>query len=164
MEAITRSDLTALASLVIAAVALWRSLVAPARALRTSVLRDVTELRVEIEALEKKIPLGVQSRQRVLNAAGGLGGNFEIFKNEATADSAEVETLKGQLVEIETVRRSSKYDQIEEKATVATAVRTRVRQLTEKYSAAMAADDALREFLRNAVTQRALQQTGGGKP
>src|SRR5580704_5565850 len=102
MEALTRSDWTALGSLVIAGVALWRSLVAPIRSLQTSIFREAAEVRIEINSLEPKITLGVQSRQRVLAATGGgLGGNYQIFKNEADADSTEVTTLKGRLAEIE---------------------------------------------------------------
>jgi hypothetical protein len=164
MEELTRSDWTAIGSLVIAGIALWRALVAPVRSLQTSVFREAAELRVEINALEPKIALGVQSRQRVLAATGsGLGGNYQIFKNEADADFAEVTTLKGRLAEIERRDHCLTYRTVEGKVAAVTGLRARVRQLAEKYAAAMAADDATRQYLRDAATQRVLAMRDRGE-
>jgi hypothetical protein len=163
MDPLTRSDWTAAGSLIIAAIALWRSLVAPVRSLQTSVLRDAAELRVEIDSLEPKIAMGIQSRQRVLAATGG-GGNLQIFKNQAESDSADVVKLNNRLTEIESRERFPTYRAIERKATAVTELRIRVRQLSEKYIAAMVADDATRAHLREAANQRFLTSRNRGEP
>jgi hypothetical protein len=55
-DALSRSDWTALGSLLIAAIALWRTFVTPVRTLRTSVLREIAEVRVELTGLAGEDP------------------------------------------------------------------------------------------------------------
>jgi hypothetical protein len=162
-DALSRSDWTALGSLLIAAIALWRTFVTPVRTLRTSVLREIAEVRLELTALAEKIPFGVQSRERV-SAAVGRGGNVEIFKREATSDADEVEGLIARLPELENLSRFQNYGDMEAKAQGVAGVRARARQLAEKYASAIAADDATRAYLRDAASARALQGQRGAAP
>jgi len=163
LDALSRSDWTALGSLLIAAIALWRTFVTPVRTLRTSVLREIAEVRLELTALAEKIPFGVQSRERV-SAAVGRGGNVEIFKREATSDADEVKGLIARLPELENLSRFQSYADMEAKAQAVAGVRTRARQLAEKYASAIAADDATRAYLRDAASARALQGQRGAAP
>src|ERR1700734_2318200 len=125
-DALLRSDWTALSSLFVAAIALWRTFVAPVRTLRTSVLREIAKVRVELTTLAEKIPFGVQSRERVSAAVGG-GGNVEIFRREATSVADEVKGLMGPLPQLEDLRRFQGYADMEAKAQAVAGVSTRAR-------------------------------------
>jgi hypothetical protein len=152
----TLSDWIAGGSLVVSLFALWRTVVAPTQALRTSVLRDAAELRVDLDALAKQIPFCVQSRDRVSSAIG-RGGALDIFKAEAAADLAETGALELRIGEIEGITSwTSSYADMEDKAKAMTSVRARAKQLADKYAAGFAQDESTRAHLRDSATQRAL--------
>jgi len=147
----------------VALFALWRTFAAPTVALRTTLVRELAQLRVELAALGKQIPFGLQSRQRVSSALGTGGGNLEIFKRETETDLAEVHTIESQVGDMDgVVRWISSYADMEEKAKEVTSARTRAKQLADKYAAAFAKDEADRAFIRESVTQRAARQMERG--
>jgi len=151
----TTSEWISGGSLLVALFALWRTFAAPTIALRTTLVRELAQLRVELAALSTQIPFGLQSRQRVSSALGA-GGNLEIFKRETETDLAEVHTIAGQVGDMEGVFRwITSYADMEEKAKEVTSARTRAKQLADKYAAAFAKDEADRAFIRESVTQRA---------
>jgi hypothetical protein len=142
-------------SLLVAVVSLWRSGRSPVLAMRTSVRKDVAELRIWLDTLSATFPVAVQSRERVAAAAGGRGGALESFRESVRADQAEVARMRAQLDEIERMPRLYSYSTLEAKSVAAQEVRTRVLQLQEKYAAAAAADEATRKHLRDAAIARA---------
>jgi hypothetical protein len=159
----TMSEWISGGSLLIALFALWRTFAAPTIALRTTLVRELAQLRVELAALSTQIPFGLQSRQRVSSALGTGGGNLEIFKRETEADLAEVRTIEGRVGDMEgVVRWITSYADMEEKAKEVTSARTRAKQLADKYAAAFAKDEADRAFIRESVTQRAARQMERG--
>jgi hypothetical protein len=141
-------------SLLVSVLAWWRSGRARVLEIRTSVRKDVTELRLELDALSTQIAAALQSRERA-SAATGRGGALEVFRKNAEIDRAAIEPMRTQLNEIERIRPLALYDEVEAKALTAQAVRTRVRQLVGKYDSAAREDERTREYLRNAMTARA---------
>jgi hypothetical protein len=138
-------------SLLLSAVALWRSGRVPVLDIRTSVRTDIAELRLRLDALSQTIPAAVQSRVRVA-AATGSGGATELFRQGAEADTATVRGLYEQLDRIARIPLLASYGQIEANSVAAREVRTRVEQLSAKYAAAAHEDAAAREHIREHMT------------
>ncbi len=135
-------------------VALWRSGRSPVLTVRTSVRKDVAELRVRLDDLAATVPMAVQSRQRVASAVGGMGSALDQFCAGADKDKATIESLQKRLGEIECVPLLAGYGALEGKVTAVQEVRTRVDQLAEKYAEAADADGKIREHLRAAALGR----------
>lgn len=147
------SDWIALGSLVVAIAAWWRSGRAHALALRTGVFKDATDLRLALDDLSRKIPSGLQSRERV-SAALGRGGALEQFRAEAHADAAEVGQLLARLAGIPAISTLATYGKVEEVALELRAIAGRVQQLAAKYAAAWDEDEASRQHIRDAMIAR----------
>ena len=144
----------AIGSLLVSILALWRAGRVRVLDLRTDVRKDVVELRLALENLAATIPVAVQSRERVSAAAGMMGGAMEQFRAEARADTATVETLRGQLGGIEPIPLLASYNTVEAKAVTAQEVRVRVQALRDKYLAAADTDAKTREHLRASAIAR----------
>lgn len=140
-------------SFLVSVLAWWRSDRVRILDIRTSVRKDVTELRLELDALSSRIPAALQSRERA-SAATGRGGALDAFRTEAGIDSAAIEPLRAHLNQIERIRPLASYGEVEAKALTAHEIRTRVRQLAEKYDSAAREDERTREYLRNAMIAR----------
>ena len=140
-------------SLLVSILALWRVGRGRALDLRTSALKDVAELRSTLGDLLEKIPPAVQSRRNVAAALGNTGAT-ERFRGEADADSNEIQGLLTRLNDAAQTSAHAPYSDIEQMALTAREVRTRAQQLSEKYAAAWAQDEASREYLRRAAADR----------
>jgi hypothetical protein len=142
------------ASFAMAGLALWRSGRIRVLDRRTELVRDVADLRLRFEEIERAIPFAVESRERV-SAAIGRGGALDIFHKEAGADAAAVGKLQDQLNAIGRARPLVRYRTVETKLIAAREVRTRLELLSEKYARAAQQDEAMRQHLRDAAAARA---------
>jgi hypothetical protein len=147
------SDLIAAGALLVSIAALWRTEWSRASDLRTSVLRDQAAVRMALDVLAEKIPLGLQSRRRVA-AMTGQAGNLMRFEGEATADIAELERLRTRLA----LTMSSR---IRDAAIAVHELETRVEQLRAKYAAAWAEDDVQRQRRYEEMVARVNRARGG---
>ena len=134
----------ALSSLAVAFLALWRSGRARVLDLRTSVLKDQAQARLEIDELTEKIRRCLKSRE-VVCAMTGQSGALEHFRGEVAADTAELDRLHSRLAGIGWVSGLANYQKAEEIAVAVHELRGRVQQLREKYAAAWAEDEVQRQ-------------------
>jgi hypothetical protein len=119
-------------SLLLSMLALWRAARGKALDLRMTLRRDVAELRVMMDELVGRINRALQpTAERAADSAA-----LQALRREADTDSAQLEALRGRLNEINVVPPLCSYRALESKCTVAQAIRTRVGQLTDKYSPA----------------------------
>jgi hypothetical protein len=122
-------------SLLLSMLALWRSARFKALDLRTQLRRDVAELRVTMDEIVAHINRALQpTTERPLESAA-----LQALRREADMDSLQLEALRGRLNEINVVAPFCSYRTLEAKCALAQAIRTRVRQLADKYSSAATA-------------------------
>jgi|SRR5579862_2107520 len=119
-------------SLLLSILALWRTARSEALDLRMRLRRDVAELRVMMDELVGRINRALQpTAERAADSAA-----LQALRREADTDSAQLEALRGRLNEINVVPPLCSHRALESKCAVAQAIRTRVRQLADKYSSA----------------------------
>jgi hypothetical protein len=147
------STLVSIGSLLVATAAFWRFGRVRTLDLRLKTRKDAVELRISLEKLVTSIPLAVQSRTHV-SAAVGHGGALDIFRSEAEADATTAAQLLTRIKDSERTGLLSSYGAHEDIAVALHELGTRVKQLQEKYSAAGAADEKLREHLRASAIAR----------
>jgi hypothetical protein len=156
------SDWISLGSLAVAAFALWRTEVARVQDVRTDVLKRQDSLRRELNQLAEKIPLCLQSRQRVASA-NGQSGAARALAEEVAKDLPELKNLRAQvdnIPEIPVVRGSS----IASAAAVTLhALQGQVKLLTDKYAAAWAEDETQRERIWDGILARTQSRNSGGE-
>jgi hypothetical protein len=147
------SDWISLVSLGVASLALWRSEVMRVLDLRTTIRKDQNSLRLELEQLDKKIPFGLQSRQRVC-AATGQAGSAQAFREEVERDIPELVRLRTELANIPWIPLIGGAAIAADAAVAVHDLQVRVKQLTDKYTAAWAEDQAERERIWEGVLAR----------
>jgi hypothetical protein len=150
-------------SLLVSVLAWWRSGRVRVLDLRTSVRKDVAELRVTLDDLAQTIPVAIQSRANVSAPIGHSGGPLQQFREGAKADASLIEDLRSRLAAAERVRLLASYSEVEAKAVALRTVRAHIELLQAKYLAAAAADEKVREHLRAAVRDRANRDESWGK-
>jgi hypothetical protein len=139
----TMSDWIALSSLGVAIAAFWRSGRARVLDLRTTVLRDSADTRLALDQLAEKIPRCLQSRQAVCSM-GGQSGALAQFQEGVARDTEELGRLRNRLAGIPWISTLDRYGAAEDAAVAVQEIRTRVQQLSDKYAAAWAEDEAAR--------------------
>lgn len=119
-------------SLLLSMLALWRTARFKMLDLRTQLRRDVAELRVTMDEMVAHINRALQpTAERPLESAALLA-----LRREADMDSLQLEALRRRLNEINILAPFSSYKALEAKCALAQAIRTRVRQLADKYASA----------------------------
>lgn len=101
-----------------------------------------------------KIPTALQSRRNVSSALGNTGATAA-FRVAAAADADEIQGLLTRLNDAAQTSVHAFYSEVEQMALTTREVRTRAQQLSEKYAAAWAQDEASREYLRRIAADRA---------
>lgn len=155
-------------SLLVSAVALWRSGRVRVLDRRTELRTDIADLWPRLRELEATIPAAVKSRTNASSAIGlGNSGAVAGFRAGAEEDAETVHGLKARLDEIGRIPWLATYGRIEAKVVAARTVRTRFEQLAEKYAAAAREDESTRQHVRDhmtAVTAARLGRTGESSP
>lgn len=146
-------------SLLVSAAALWRSGRVRVLDLRTSIRRQVAELRLEFAIIPRTIDAAVVSRQSA-HAAVGRTGATAAFRQTAEADKIAVPQWLAKLDEIGAIPLRAGYAALEAKMVAVQEVRTRLDQLTQKYAAAAREDEKTRQCSIDAATAR----TSGSTP
>jgi hypothetical protein len=121
-------------SLLLSLLALWRTARFKVLDLRTQLRRDVAEVRVTMDEMVAYINRALRpTAERPIESSA-----LQALRREADRDSLQLEALRGRLDEINVVRPLSSYKTLEAKCALARAIRTRVGQLADKYSYAVA--------------------------
>jgi len=119
-------------SLLLSMLALWRTLRFKVLDLRTQLRRDVAELRVTMDEMVAHINRALQpTAERPIESSA-----LQALRREADLDSLQLQALRARLNEINVVAPFSSHKTLETKCALTQAIRTRVRQLAEKYSSA----------------------------
>lgn len=155
----TRAEWISIASLLIAALAFWRSGRVRTLDLQATVRRQCAELQLALESLATTIPAAVESRARIA-AMTGQTGALQHFTAEADSDKTSVEGLKSRVDAINRIRVFVGYRAVEKRAIDAYEISTQVRKLREKYQRAADADNDVRRRRQDDV----LAQIGSGRP
>lgn len=137
-------------------IALWRSGRNRVLDLRTAVRKEVSALRVEIDAMPGRIAGAMQSR-RAIGAATGMTGAHMAFQTMCEADLTAVEGLRSQIVNADHIPFWATYSDVEAKMLTASEVRGRLTQMSEKYKAARTEDEKMSDQLRAARIARPIQ-------
>ena len=142
-SAVTRAEWISAGSMLIAALAYWRSGRVRTLDLRATVRRQCAELQFGLETLAATIPAAVESRARIA-AMTGQTGALQQFRTEADSDRAAVEALTKRIDRIKRIRFFAGYGAVEERALLAYEMHTQVKRLRDKYQRAADADNETR--------------------
>lgn len=126
------------------------------RDLRLELRKQITSVRVSIEALPALLERAKVSRSAV-RAAMGRGqqsGDNIIWNGELENDFKTAHALAGDLPNVMETYRNSKPQALEDKLVEVHALAAKAAQLRNKYEAALASDDKDRDYIRENAGRR----------
>ena len=118
--------------------------------LRLELRKQVSGVRVDIEALPALFERARASRIAVRSAMGRgqQSGDNVIWKAELENDLKTVQALACELPDAKETYRRSKHQELENKLVEAHTLAAKVAQLRKKYETALASDDRDRDYIR----------------
>jgi len=147
------SDLIALFSLAVALFALWGTEVSRVLDARTALQKGQDTLRLALDQLAQKIPQCLRSRQHVA-AANGQRASAQALQAEVETDLPELQRLRARVGGIPWIPMFRGPAIAADAAVTLHEIEGRVNQLTAKYDAAWAEDEAARERIWAGVLAR----------